>query len=70
VLQNEPTHLLLCSKVRDGSILAITEDRAGVANFLEQNPWNDLYRKTIGKKIRVSEFATSSNISGSVTAAG
>jgi len=35
MLQDEPTHLIYCSNLRDGYVLPITEDRAGAAGFLE-----------------------------------
>ena len=43
ILQDEPTHLILCSNFGGGSILPIIEDRTGVANFPEKIIWDEVF---------------------------
>jgi hypothetical protein len=39
VLENEPTHRIMCSLVSDDSILPITVNRTGVPVFWSQTLW-------------------------------
>ena len=50
MLENEPTHLILCSKVRDGSILPTHCDWRKDAVFLEQITWDEVFARYAQRK--------------------
>ena len=57
MLENEPTHLILCSKVRDGSILPTHCDWRKDAVFLEQITWDEVFARYGFKNLIVFFFS-------------
>ena len=48
MLENEPTHLIMCSIVSDDPILPITVDRIGVPVFWSKSLWMRFLQGTAG----------------------
>jgi hypothetical protein len=48
MFENEPTHLFLCSNLRDGSILPTHCDWRKYPVFLEQITWDQVFARYAG----------------------